>query len=314
MLAAFCGQAPGQNIGMPPGAVQWIEAKGNNVADGICCDDAVGGTGAIPDPSPNYCHTAAGPGAGVVLLVNGDSTASIMRSSYFCNISDPFFVYNSMVDTYTISGPAGTQGTPVQARLIYRAGGLLFVAARPGNAHVGTSNLELEVGTWSGGTDGNFNEQFRVTIFDPAFRQFAQIPFANYGGVEPTMNADLAIDQVLTRTVGEAFDVAFGLNLQGSGAGNISAAGSPGPERYIFGTIDWELPAGYTITSARGWTRPCPADYNHDGFVDGIDYDSFNNAFENPDPAEQIRADYNHDGFVDGIDYDLFNNDFETPC
>ena len=58
----------------------------------------------------------------------------------------------------------------------------------------------------------------------------------------------------------------------------------------------------------------CPADYNGDGFVDGIDYDNFNNDFESPDPQQQIRADYNRDGFVDGIDYDEFNNDFETPC
>jgi glycosylphosphatidylinositol phospholipase D len=54
----------------------------------------------------------------------------------------------------------------------------------------------------------------------------------------------------------------------------------------------------------------CPADYNGDGFVDGIDYDEFNNDFE----AGNMRADYNGDGFVDGIDYDMFNNDFEAGC
>ena len=60
--------------------------------------------------------------------------------------------------------------------------------------------------------------------------------------------------------------------------------------------------------------HPCPADYNGDGFVDGIDYDLFNNDFESTNPSRQIIADYNGDGFVDGIDYDNFNNDFETPC
>lgn len=62
------------------------------------------------------------------------------------------------------------------------------------------------------------------------------------------------------------------------------------------------------------YTPPCRADYNHDGFLDGIDYDLFNNDYENPDPEQQIRADYNGDGFVDGIDYDLFNNDFAAGC
>jgi hypothetical protein len=60
--------------------------------------------------------------------------------------------------------------------------------------------------------------------------------------------------------------------------------------------------------------HPCPADYNGDGFVDGIDSDLFNNDFESADPNRQIIADYNGDGFVDGIDYDMFNNDFETQC
>jgi hypothetical protein len=54
----------------------------------------------------------------------------------------------------------------------------------------------------------------------------------------------------------------------------------------------------------------CPADYNRDGFVDGIDYDGFNNAFEAGDPG----ADFNRDGFVDGIDYDQFNIHFEAGC
>jgi hypothetical protein len=54
----------------------------------------------------------------------------------------------------------------------------------------------------------------------------------------------------------------------------------------------------------------CPADYNGDGFVDGIDYDNFNNDFE----AGNAAADINGDGFVDGIDYDQFNNAFERGC
>jgi hypothetical protein len=65
------------------------------------------------------------------------------------------------------------------------------------------------------------------------------------------------------------------------------------------GTIFWD-----DIVLKQG----CAADINKDGFVDGIDYDQFNNMFE----AGNIGADYNGDCFVDGIDYDTFNNDFET--
>jgi hypothetical protein len=54
----------------------------------------------------------------------------------------------------------------------------------------------------------------------------------------------------------------------------------------------------------------CPADYNNDGFVDGIDADSFNNAFE----AGSSCSDLNGDCFVDGIDSDYFANEFESAC
>ena len=54
----------------------------------------------------------------------------------------------------------------------------------------------------------------------------------------------------------------------------------------------------------------CIADYNCDGFVDGIDADSVINDFE----AGNIGADLNGDGFVDGIDYDQFANGFEVGC
>jgi hypothetical protein len=65
-----------------------------------------------------------------------------------------------------------------------------------------------------------------------------------------------------------------------------------------------------SVTSDSAALTVCHADYNCDGFVDGIDYDTFNNDFE----AGNIAADYNGDGFVDGIDYDQFNNDFEVGC
>lgn len=54
----------------------------------------------------------------------------------------------------------------------------------------------------------------------------------------------------------------------------------------------------------------CPADFNNDGFIDGSDSDSFNNAFEAGNPC----ADLNGDCFLDGSDSDLFNNEFESAC
>ncbi|NUQ52840.1 MAG: SUMF1/EgtB/PvdO family nonheme iron enzyme [Phycisphaerales bacterium] len=57
-------------------------------------------------------------------------------------------------------------------------------------------------------------------------------------------------------------------------------------------------------------TPPCPADFNHDGFVNGDDYDSFASLFE----SGEAGADFNHDGFVNGDDYDIFASHFEAGC
>ena len=54
----------------------------------------------------------------------------------------------------------------------------------------------------------------------------------------------------------------------------------------------------------------CPADFNHDRYVNGNDYDAFASLFESGD----IGADFNHDGYVNGNDYDAFASSFENGC
>lgn len=57
-------------------------------------------------------------------------------------------------------------------------------------------------------------------------------------------------------------------------------------------------------------TAGCLADFNGDGYTDGLDIDGFTNAFDLGD----IRADLNRDGYVDGIDYDGFYDSFRVGC
>jgi CubicO group peptidase (beta-lactamase class C family) len=60
--------------------------------------------------------------------------------------------------------------------------------------------------------------------------------------------------------------------------------------------------------------RPCPADFNADGFLDFFDYDAFVECFEGgPCPAGK-SADFNADGFADFFDYDAFVAGFEEGC
>jgi hypothetical protein len=142
--------------------------------------------------------------------------------------------------------------------LIVHLTGTLYVGltnASQGGLHLGSSNVELEVGTWNTDPSPTVSEQFRVIAFDQTnFVKRANIGFANWGNTTPTLAVDLVIDQVLTQTVGTPFDLAYGLTTTGSGAGNLGEVPSPPPSDYLVATIEWELPPGYQITSVRGWS------------------------------------------------------------
>ena len=57
-------------------------------------------------------------------------------------------------------------------------------------------------------------------------------------------------------------------------------------------------------------TPPCRADFDGDGFVSGIDFDLYVQAFE----AGASSADFDGDGFVTGIDFDLYVEAYEAGC
>ena len=57
-------------------------------------------------------------------------------------------------------------------------------------------------------------------------------------------------------------------------------------------------------------TPACPADFDGDGFVTGLDFDAYVAAFEAGDPA----TDFDGDDFVTGLDFDAYVQAFETGC
>ena len=69
------------------------------------------------------------------------------------------------------------------------------------------------------------------------------------------------------------------------------------------GTIFWD-DMGFVYGNA------CPADFDGDGFITGIDYDLYVAAFE----AGDMTADFDGDGFITGIDFDLYVFAFEAGC
>jgi len=58
------------------------------------------------------------------------------------------------------------------------------------------------------------------------------------------------------------------------------------------------------------YQESCPADVNHDGYVNGNDYDVFAESFEAGEPD----ADFDRNGYVNGNDYDEFAGAFEAGC
>lgn len=78
------------------------------------------------------------------------------------------------------------------------------------------------------------------------------------------------------------------------------------------GAINLTDPAVRTWVRANMVPSPnnCPADFDQDGFVTGLDFDLYVAAFE----AGDLDADFDGDGFVTGIDFDLYVGAFEEGC
>lgn len=74
----------------------------------------------------------------------------------------------------------------------------------------------------------------------------------------------------------------------------------------------WGLESIQTPFLQKKPCNPIPADFNHDGFLDGFDYDEFVKCFEGTFCEEGNTADFNFDEFLDGFDYDEFVRAFEN--
>lgn len=293
---AAAASAPASWVGMPEGARQWIQLDASYCDQGTCSggplvgSDCVGDTVALPAPSPDYsCNS--------LVFVQGEGTTSPNRLTAKVYAEFTAAVYNSMVDTYTISGPPGTEGTTVEVYFRGRVTGYHSTTPRANGSHIFTSSCAvLEVGTWNPDTDPTLSEQFRVTPFDEALTGRNCITSGNFGASRPEIPFEFETTNLLRRIVGEPFDVAFSLLVSGSY-----------PDESWFGDpttaiIDIELPEGYRITSVMGWTDPdapttCPGDADGNGTVEFGDIAfvlvNFGNA-----GSPGIPGDTNNDGSV----------------
>ncbi len=106
-----------------------------------------------------------------------------------------------------------------------------------------------------------------------------------------------------TRQIGTP-TLEYGFSLAVDGAGGVYIAG------YTTGSLGGPSEGSNDYYLAKFGPPPCPADFNHDGFVTGDDFDSFSLAFIAGDAA----ADFDGDGFVTGDDFDAYVAAFEAGC
>jgi hypothetical protein len=295
-MGVAAAAAFGQN-GMPLGTRQWIELSANSIAPCTCVDDKIGFVAAMPSPSPNYVRDPAGLALGRVLTAEAASTATSLRGKYTRNYFDNIFLRNSFVDTYTITGPAGSNGQSVAATVTMTAVGELRVPMSSATAAIGTSVMILEIGTWN---PNAATEQFRVNPVAGGSLS-RSIPFANHGPAPVTLAINETLTTPFTRVVGTPFDVAFGYDLQGSAADVAS-------------TIVWNLPPGFSITSVLGYTAPgsgCDSiDFNNNGvFPEDQDAIDFFDVLAGGECAACNDVDFNNNGvFPEDQDVvDFFN-------
>ena len=82
-------------------------------------------------------------------------------------------------------------------------------------------------------------------------------------------------------------------------------------ERFFwFGTDAEHGQELWTIATDELRFDQCAVDFDGDGFVTGLDFDLYVQAYE----AGEASSDFDGDGFVTGIDYDLYVQAFEIGC
>lgn len=276
---------------MPAGSMQYIEISGNWADPGLC----PGGGGACGGDAANGTEVLNAAGNLVQpcrlpanVFASGGSTANTMRIRHVANGVDTVFHRNSMVDVYTIHGPPGTEGQPVQFTLTCPIEGQLSVGRASGTSgsFLGGSAMLFHIGTWNPATS-NINEQLRVAN-DGLSQGVGLFGITNFGAAQPSFAVNYSETRTLTRTVGTPFEIAYQMDVFGF---NGIATGRDGDGELI-ARIRFELPAGFSITSVRGWTDPdapsCPGDTNGDGSLNFFDVATYLSLFNNQNPAADL--------------------------
>ncbi len=212
----------------------------------------------------------------------------------------------SVSASYTgVSGPSvGTTGDYIDS-----IGGIYLYAAGNSNSDLWNfdhANVIVVGATTQADTKASFSSYgLAIDVVAPGVDIYSTLKNGTYGLMSGTSMATPLVNGVIgmiwsvnpALTNHEVRDILFN---------SCDDIGDPGDDD-IFGHGRVNLARALAAAEA---TLGCGADVNHDGFVNGDDYDVFAELFDVADPG----ADFNHDGFVNGNDFDAFADHFDEGC
>jgi hypothetical protein len=202
-------------------------------------------------------------------------------------------LHNTETGTMKLSNGSSTGSTAFINAGLMQVG---FHPAQPGNAAVASlqctpaARWHIELGGYGQSTQF---DHLDVTLGTAQLAGDLEVSLIDLGG------------GIFNPQIGDTFEVLLARNgISGTFANNpVSFANNA---FYAWNVLYGPTTVTLQLDSIR--PLPCPADFNQDGGVDGIDVSAFFEAWEMGDPA----ADVNFDGGVDGIDVSAFFDVWEA--
>jgi len=112
------------------------------------------------------------------------------------------------------------------------------------------------------------------------------------------------------RDLRDVLENEYGIDLRGWCLGRPNSVSGDGTAIVGTGTNPSGQTEGWIAVLGKPTGGRCNADWDGDGFVTGLDFDQYMQAFE----GGNRQADFDGDCFVTGTDFDAFVQAFETGC
>lgn len=256
-------------ISMPPTARTWLDIRGNMGVENVVGADTVGqffaSENAIPlaeydsilplmlgNLYPNLHLFAEG-------SVNGNTLRSYVSGEGTTQRTPNIQMYNSSNDTFTLHGTPEQVGQSVPITAHFDVTGTARVFGRQVNTSltIGQVFVTAKMGIFNPELVEFNREDLRISPFDASTNAVFDLRRTNQAAVSGDI--DLHISRTFTVVVGTPFDIGYGLNIQAFDIVAPFPTGTNGFTADLLHTamIDFDIPAGYSLTSELGWT-PVP--------------------------------------------------------